>query len=83
MICLLSGFRRFRKHVLLHPITELTKPRGGLDNITALYSEDLAFDFLSRGRLLSSKSSVYPSIHRRKCCVAVSGYHCGVIPHPV
>jgi hypothetical protein len=83
MICLLSGFRHFRIHVLQHTTTELIKLRGGLDNITALYSEDLAFDFLSRDRLLSPMASIYPSIYRRTCCDAVSGYHCGVIPHPV
>jgi hypothetical protein len=83
MICLLSGFHYFRKHVLLHTTVELTKPRGRLDNITALHSEDLAFDFRSRDQLLSPKASICPSFHRRTCCDAVSGYHCEVIPHPV
>jgi len=81
MICLLSEFRHFRKQVLLHSTTELTKLRIRLHNITALYSEGLTFDSRSRDQLLSPKTSIHPSIRRRTSWDAVCVYHCGVIPH--
>jgi hypothetical protein len=83
MICLLSGFRHFRKQVPLCATSELTKFRGGLHNITAFYSEYLAFESRSRDHLLSLKASICPSIHQRMSWDALSGYQCGVILHPV
>jgi hypothetical protein len=82
MICLRSEFRHFRNQVLLHTTVELTKLRGELHNITALYLEDIAFESRSRDHLLSPKASIHPSIRRRMSWNAVCGYHYGVVPHP-